>query len=547
MDRVELPASDIRERGRDCYQRRRWLDAFTALYQADQIEPLPAADLWLLAWSAHLSGRDEDFTRAMSRAYRAYLDAGEPLVAARCAGWLGAILALNGEAGPGAGWLSRAERIIEREGVDCPERGFLILMAAFEYADAGESDAMLSAAIQAFQIAERFGDPNITAAALVLQGRARLASGDIKAGLAMLDEAMVSVTNDELLPAVTGLIYCNVIDACQEVYDLRRSQQWTAALARWCDGQPDLVPYAGQCLVHRSEILQLRGQWPQALDEATRACVRLTGRPAVADAHYQLAEIHRLRGEFAEAEQGYRRAGEFGREPQPGLALLRLAEGRLNVATAAITRVLDEASDRLARCRVLPAYVEVMVVAHQLAAARIAADELFKISEALEAPFLRASAAHAQGAVSLAAGDLAGALKTLRRAMSIWRKLDAPYEAASARVLVGLACRGLGDLDSAEIEFDAAGEIFQQLGAAPDVDRVRKLSGSTERSSASGLTAREVQVLSLVATGRTNREISSTLVISEHTVARHLQNIFSKLGVSSRTAAAAFAHDHSLI
>ena len=547
MDRVELPASDIRERGRDCYQRRRWLDAFAALSQADQIEPLPAADLWLLAWSAHLSGRDEDFARAMSRAYRAYLDAGEPLVAARCAGWLGAILALNGEAGPGAGWLSRAERIIEREGVDCPERGFLILMAAFEYADAGESDAMLSAAIQAFEIAERFGDADIAAAALVLQGRARLASGEIKAGLAMLDEAMVSVTNDELLPVVTGLIYCNVIDACQEVYDLRRSQQWTAALTRWCDGQPDLVPYAGQCLVHRSEILQLRGEWPQALDEATRACVRLTGRPAVADAHYQLAEIHRLRGEFAEAEQGYRRAGEFGREPQPGLALLRLAEGRLNVATAAITRVLDEASDRLARCRVLPAYVEVMVVAHELAAARIAADELFKISEALEAPFLRASAAHAQGAVSLAAGDSAGALTTLRRAMSIWRKLDAPYEAASARVLVGLACRALGDLDSAEIEFDAAGEIFQQLGAAPDVDRVRKLSGSTEPSSASGLTAREVQVLSLVATGRTNREISSTLMISEHTVARHLQNIFSKLGVSSRTAAAAFAHDHSLI
>ena len=313
-------------------------------------------------------------------------------------------------------------------------------MAAFEYADAGESDAMLSAARQAFEIAERFGDPNIAAAALVLQGRARLARGEIKAGLAMLDEAMVSVTNDELLPAVTGLAYCNVIDACQQVYDLRRSQEWTAALARWCDGQPDLVPYAGQCLVHRSEILQLRGtghgRWTRR-----RARAFAWGRPAVADAHYQLAEIHRLRGEFAEAEQAYRRAGEFGREPQPGLALLRLAEGRLNVAAAAITRVLDEASDRLARCRVLPAYVEVMVVAHQLAAARIAADELFKISEALEAPFLRASAAHAQGAVSLAAGDPAGALNQLRRAMSIWRKLDAPYEAARARVLVGLACR----------------------------------------------------------------------------------------------------------
>jgi DNA-binding CsgD family transcriptional regulator/Flp pilus assembly protein TadD len=363
----------------------------------------------------------------------------------------------------------------------------------------------------------------------------------------MLDEAMVSVTSDELLPAVTGLIYCNVIDACQEVYDLRRSQEWTAALSRWCDGQPDLIPYAGQCLVHRSEILQMRGEWPRALDEATRACLRLTGRPAVADAHYQLAEIHRLRGEFAEAEQAYRRAGEFGREPQPGLALLRLAEGRLDVAAAAITRVLDETSDRLARCRVLPAYVEVMVVAHELAAARIAADELFKTSEALEAPFLGASAAHIQGAVSLAEGDPAGALTPLRRAMSIWGKLDAPYESARARVLVGLACRALGDLDSAEIEFDAAAEVFQQLGAAPDVDRVRRLASAGEPSSASGLTAREVQVLSLVATGRTNREISSTLMISEHTVARHLQNIFSKLHVSSRTAATTFALEHSLL
>ena len=547
MDRVELPASDIRERGRDCYQTRRWKDAFAALSQADRIEPLDAQDLWFLAWSAHLSGRDDDFAQAMGRAHRAYLDAGEPLAAARCAGWLGAILELNGEAGPGAGWLSRAERIIERECVDCPERGFLILMSAFEYADAGEPDAMLSTATQAFEIAERFGDANIAATALALQGRARLARGEIKAGLAMLDEAMVSVTSDELLPVVTGLIYCNVIDACQEVYDLRRSQEWTSALTRWCDGQPDLVPYAGQCLVHRSELLQLRGEWPRALDEATRACVRLTGRPAVADAHYQLAEMHRLRGEFVEAEQAYRRVGEFGRQPQPGLALLRLAEGRLNVAAAAINRVLDETSDRIARCRLLPAYVEIMVVTHEVAAARTAADELFKINETLEAPFLRASAAHAQGAVSLAEGDPAGALILLRRALSVWGKLDAPYESARARVLVGLACRALGDFDSAEIELDAACQVFQRLGATPDVDRVRKLARSGEPSSRSGLTAREVQVLSLVAAGRTNREISSTLMISEHTVARHLQNIFSKLGVSSRTAAAAFAHEHSII
>ena len=547
MDRVGPPVSELRERGRDHYRRRLWIAAFDALSQADEIEPLTAADLWLLAWSAYLTGREEDFARTMSRAYRAHLDAGEPLAAARCAGWLGAMLALAGESGPAAGWLSRAQRLIEREGVDCPERGFLFLLAAFDHADAGDHDAMLAAATQSFEVAERFGDADLAAMALILQGRARLARGETKAGLALLDEAMVSVTTDQLLPALTGLAYCNVIDGCQEVYDLRRSQEWTAALTRWCDGQPDLVPYAGQCLVHRSELSQLHGDWARALDEAIRACDRLAGRPAIANAYYQLAEMHRLRGEFTEAELAYRRVGEFGRQPQPGLALLRLAEGRVSVAAAAIKRVLDEASDRPSRCRVLPAYVQIMLAAHQVGAAQNAADELVTIAEALGAPVLRAAAADATGAVLLAQGDPAGALIPLRRAVSMWRQMDAPYQSARARVLVGQACRELGDADSAEIEFEAVGQVFQKLGAAPDAERLRQLIDSPERSYPSGLTAREVQILSLVATGRTNREIASTLMISEHTVARHLQNIFSKLGVSSRTAAAAFALDQSLI
>ena len=406
---------------------------------------------------------------------------------------------------------------------------------------------MLAAATQAFEVAERFGDADLAAMALILQGRARLARGETKAGLALLDEAMVSVTTDQLLPALTGLAYCNVIEGCQQVYDLRRSQEWTAALTRWCDGQPDLVPYAGQCLVHRSEISQLHGDWARALDEATRACDRLAGRPAIANAYYQLAEMHRLRGEFTEAEQAYRRVGEFGRQPQPGLALLRLAERRVNVAAAAIARVLDESSDRPSRCRVLPAYVDIMLAAHQVSPAQTATDELFAIAETLGAPFLQATAADARGAGLLAQGDPAGALIQLRRAVSIWRQMEAPYESARARVLVGQACRELGDADSAEIEFEAAGRVFQEMGAAPEAERLRQLISSAELSHPNGLTAREVQVLRLVATGRTNREISSTLMISEHTVARHLQNIFSKLGVSSRTAATAFALERGLL
>jgi DNA-binding NarL/FixJ family response regulator len=366
-------------------------------------------------------------------------------------------------------------------------------------------------------------------------------------GLALLDEAMVSVTNDELLPVITGLAYCNVIESCQEVYDLRRSQQWTAALARWCDGQPDLIPYAGQCLVHRSELLQLRGDWPGALNEANRACVRLAGRPAIAAAYYQVAEMRRLQGKFADAEETYRRVAEFGLEPQPGLALLRLAGGRLTVAAAAIARVLDEAPDRHRQCRVLPAYVEIMLATHEVNAARKAADRLSKIAEELDAPFLRASAAFCQGAVSLGEDDPAHALPALRHALSIFGQMDAAYESARVRVLIAQACRALGDADSAEIELEAAGRVFHQLGAKPDVDRLQALISSAELSYPKGLTTRELQVLRLVAMGLTNREIASALVISEHTVARHLQNIFGKLGVPSRTAATAFALEHSLL
>ena len=299
--------------------------------------------------------------------------------------------------------------------------------------------------------------------------------------------------------------------------------------------------------MHRSEILQLRGDWSAALDEASRACVRLSGRPAIANAYYQLAEMHRLRGEFTEAEQSYHRAGEFGKDLRPGLALLRLAQGEAKIAAAAIARMFAEAPDRISRCKVAAAYVEIMVAAGQVDLARSAADELSQVAETLESPFLRATAAHALGAVCLADGDPAGALVLLRRAVSAWRGVEAPYETARVRVQVGIACRTLDDRETAEIELDTACRAFQRLGARPDVERVRRLIDSLESGLPKGLTAREMEVLSLVATGRTNREVSSALMISEHTVARHLQNIFAKIGVSSRTAATSFALEHHLI
>jgi DNA-binding CsgD family transcriptional regulator len=291
----------------------------------------------------------------------------------------------------------------------------------------------------------------------------------------------------------------------------------------------------------------LHGAWGEAANEANLACERLAGRPAVGMALYQRAEVHRLRGEFAEAEAAYRQAGEWGREPQPGLAMLRLAQGQVDAAAAAIRRAADETNVSVTRAGVLAAFVEIMLAAGELGAAGAAAEELARIADDLGAPSLRAVSRHANGAVLLVEGDARAALVVLRPTLAAWRELDAPYEAARARVLIGLACRELGDRDAAGMELDAARSAFRQLGAAPDLARVDVLSPPVEPRAPMGLTGRELEVLALVAKGKTNREIAAALVISQHTVARHVQNILFKLGVSSRTAAGAFAFEHDLV
>ena len=418
-------------------------------------------------------------------------------------------------------------------------------MLADGFAQAMESDweAALETTRESAEIAERHGDADLLAIALMDQGQYLMRLGRVDGGLRFLDEAMVAVTTGELSPIVTGLVYCSVIDGCHEASELRRAQEWTAALTRWCAEQPDMVSFTGTCLVHRAEIMQLHGSWDDALEEARRAAGRAgMSRSGVAHAHYRAGEILRLQGRLAEAEEAYRNANANGREPQPGLALLRLAQGNEDAAAAAMRRALGESTEPTARAALLPAFVEVMLAAGDLDEAERASAELDAIAAGYEEGALPASAAHARGAVALARGDAQTALTALRQAERTWRELEAPYESARVRALVGQACRALGDEDTAALELEAARETFEKLGAGPDLAHL-----GDARPERHGLTDRELEVLRLVAAGKSNREIAGALVISEHTVARHVQNIFGKLGVSSRTAAGAFAFEHRLV
>jgi ATP/maltotriose-dependent transcriptional regulator MalT len=538
------------EAGRAAYARRAWRDAYEALARAGEVERLAAGDVELLAVSAYMLGRDDESVAALESAHRRYLEAGETLAAVRCAFWIGMNLAFAGETGPAGGWLGRAQRLLDRDGRECAERGYLLLPVALQQDAAGDWQAAADTAGRAAEIGERFGDEDLFALATHARGQLLATHGRVEEGLGLLDEAMVAATSGARLPIVTGVVYCGAILACVETYDVRRAREWTDVLSRWCREQPQLVAFTGRCLIHRAEILQLRGDWPLALAEARRAGERLVhgfNRPATAQAFYRQGELHRLRGDLAAAERAYRAARRYGLEPQPGLALLRLAEGRSEAAAVAIRRVLGETTAPPARAALLPAAVEIMLATGELESAREAGAELERLAAAYGSTLLAATAAHATGALLLAKADAAGALARLRQAAERWQELDAPYEGARTRVLLALALRELGDEDTAALELEAAHEALTELGAAPGGDHVGVLLGSPGFEGSHGLTAREVEVLRLVAAGRSNRDVAATLVISEHTVARHLQNIFRKLRVSSRTAASAFAHEHDLV
>ncbi len=537
--------SEALERGRDAFDRRAWSEAFEQLITADLVEP---DDLERLAVAANLLGRDDPSEQAWERAHAACVECDDPARAALCAFWLGLALLLRGDEARGAGWVARAERLAGEAG-ECAAAGFVVTPRFLASLTAGDADGARELATGMVDLARRLGDLDLLAMGLLSTGEAEYLTGRTEPARKAFDEAMVLVTNDEVSPVLAGIVYCGVIDSCMGAGDLRRAAQWTDALERWCADQPDLVPYRGQCLVHRSQVLTAKGEWPEASTAVDLACRRLSepAHPALGLARYQQGDLHRLRGEWAAAEDAYKAAGRHGKDPDPGLALLRLARGDVAAATAAARRMVAEHREAgLLAAPVLAAAVEILSASGDTTAARALADDLDRLAQGSELPLIQATVAFASGLVRLDTDDAAGALAAFRRACRLWHELEMPYEEARTRVGVARACAALGDHDACALELDVARAVFQRLGAAPDLERL-DAAKATEAGPPGGLTERECDVLRQVAAGRTNRQIAGELSISEHTVARHLQNIFLKLDLTSRAAATAYAYEHGIV
>ncbi len=538
---------DVLERGLEAFARQRWSEAFDALTEADTEVELGPDVLGRLATAAILIGNEAGIDMA-TRSHEAFLQAGDEAGAARAAVWIGMYLMEEGEPARSGGWFARARRIVESGGDAESVGGLVLIPQAVGAMYAGDLTSARETFDQALALGERFHDADAIAMARLGLGRVLVELGETDAGLALFDEVMVAVTAGEISPVPSGIAYCAVIGICQVAFDFGRAREWTVALDHWCGAQPDMVKFSGQCQTHRAALYRLHGAWQDAITAANDALLRARrgDRDAFYGGWYEQGEIQRLRGDADAAEESYRRAGETGYPPEPGLALLRLAQGRARSAQQLIRDALAN-FDVANRRRILPALIEIELAMHDVAAARRALDELIELSPEARMPMLQAVVRGSEGAVLLAEGSARDALAALRAAWALWHELDVPYEAARCRVLAARAFRAVGDEASASMEFDAARTAFAELGAATDLARLDELARSGANAAFGPLTEREVEVGRLVAAGKTNRAIANELYLSEKTVERHLSNVFVKLEIGSRAALTAYVYEHGLV
>ena len=534
--------------GRRAYEERAWATAYQRLSALDPLA-LADEDCLALATAAFLAGDREASALALQESYRRHIDAGSVLPAVRDTFWLGMLYITGGNVTVGNGWVARGARLLQDVEPDVAEHGYLVIHAMYGHIFAGDYAGALEHAVRVTEAGRRCQDGNLLCVGLSSEGRLRITLGQVREGLALLDEAMVGLADPDVSPILAGQSYCSMVEACQEIADYRRMADWTTTLTQWCRLQPQLVPFTGQCAVHRAQIMRSRAALPEALEELDLALSRYKAEgstPAAGLAHYERGEVLRVQGDHAGAAAAYEEAAALGRDPQPGLSLLWLARGNSAAATAGIRRLLEETREAVHLPAVLPAAVEVFVAVDDVDAARVAADDLARVARLFGGQALEAASAFAAGSVCLAAGEPGGAgeaLPHLRHAWKLWIDLGARYEAAWARVQIGVACRVLGDEESALSELGVASRTFSEIGAEPARAEAERL---LRRTLPDGLSAREAEVLRLVASGQSNGQIAAALFLSQKTVERHLSNIFAKTGVTSRTAAAAYAFEHNL-
>ena len=537
-------------KARASYSQSAWVEACEAFAFAESSTALAARDLDCWATAAYLAGRDEESSDAWSRSFDAHLAADEPELAVMSAFWSAFGLFQRGEMARGGGWVATGYRLVDERALDCVGVGYLAIPAGLMSLGSGEVEQARQHFERSLNIAQRFDDPDLRAMACLGIGQAKWAGGDAGDGTHRFDEVMLSVTRGKVSPVVAGIVYCAVIDGCQRAFDVERAGEWTRALNRWCDSQPQLVSYRGQCLVHRSQVLQMHGDIAAAVADAEAAARWLADppRPAIGMAHYQLGELARLQGDLSAAEREYRRAQEHGRSPQPGLALVHLQRGEIDLAVAAVDMAVAGAGDQIALVECLPAAVEILIAAGEVERARQASDRLRRMADRGESAYLDALALHATGSVRFAEGDALEAMAPLRAACVQWRRLEAPYQEGRARVVVALACRALGDDGTAALECETARQTFAQIGAVVGLRLIDEFfEPATEQRLDVDLSPREVQVLRRVSIGRTNKQIAEDLFISVKTVERHLSNIFVKLDAPNRAAATAIAGEAGLL
>ena len=526
-----------------------WQGAYDAAVNAQRPDADPSSEadrLDVLADAAWWLGRLDECIDHRESAYAGYDGLGHHRRAGQCAVWLYEHYCFQARPAIAGAWLRRARHLL-KDDQDSVEFGALRLREAEVAHGRGNLSEAAEAAREVVELGRRLRSPDIESEALQTLGRVLIDGGDPSEGLANLDEAMLFAIEGRLRPYSTGKVYCSLISACEALGDLRRAAEWSDATTRWAQQHP-LAVFPGLCRVHLASSLRSRGEWEDAEEQAVRACSELSTLNVMSAAagYAEIGEIRRRIGDLAGAEHAFRHAEELSGQPQPGLALLRLAQGNTDAAVAIITRALDELTwDRLGRARLLPASAQIAIAAGNLPRAVASLEELESVASEFASPALIGAALSTRGRVQLASSD-SSACGTLRNAADRWQDLGVPHEVATARMLQGAACREAGDLDGAAASFEAARALFEQLGAALDLRNLREITSTTADLPA-GLTRREGEVLRLVASGVTNKAIAETLSLSQKTVSRHLSNIFLKIHVSSRSAATAFAFEHHLI